>query len=624
MAGPGRPTVIEPIQSLGKVMQQHRITHDPIRRLNAAHLGYGEGILVCPTNAGEVLGVDLLSRSLAWAYPYREQMPTPAPVLSNQQMQLQLRGIQVSQPNFASMSAANWHSAPPVIQDGKVVFTAPDANSVHCINLRDGTLVWKKKQAENDLYLAGVFNGKVLIVGKAAVRALSLQDGRQLWYLPTGDLPSGQGVASQNVYYLPLKKGEVMAVDIEKGQVKAHNRAQTAGVSPGNLVFYEGTVISQTPTQIIAYPQLAARLQLAQNALKSDPNNAVKLVDLGEMLLADGQLQGAVDHLKKALAKNVDETNARRAKNKLFEALTDLLSLNFVSAAGRYLEEYRELCKVPDNLPEQRLRQARFFRIVGQGREAEGNLVEAFQMYREFGSLPIHREQGGIAALDDPSHKVPTNVWLRGRMSAMIAKAGPEQREPLERKIAEEWQVVQAKKDIDAIRSFVGMFDVNFAVGREARLKLADTIMDAGDRGGFLEAELSLCQLRGAEYKDDPKAAGQALAALARLEEKKGTVLSMGLAAAYYRQLGRDFGNVPVRMQGNEPRTGAALLDELASDPRFLPYLEERKLPWVNMKMAVRRLAAYQCRPGTSFYLSTGRGHDARHEANTLAPGNQR
>src|SRR5213082_2971512 len=108
--------------------------------------------------------------------------------------------------------------------------------------------------------MAGVFNGKVLIVGKSAVRALSLEDGRQLWYAPTGDVPSGQGVASQNVYYLPLKKGEIMALDIDKGHVKAHNRAKTAGPAPGNLVFYEGAVISQTPTQIVAYPQLAARL----------------------------------------------------------------------------------------------------------------------------------------------------------------------------------------------------------------------------------------------------------------------------------------------------------------------------------------------------------------------------
>ncbi len=588
MASPGRPTVVEPIQSLGNIIQQHRITHDTSRRLNAVHLGYGEGILVCPTNAGEILGVDLLSRSLAWAYPYREQMPTAVPFVN---MQPQPFG-RPALPNFASASAANWHSAPPVIVDGKVVFTAPDANSVHCINLRDGTPIWKKKQSENDLYLAGVYGGKVLVVGKTAVRALSLEDGRQVWYVPTGDLPSGQGVASKNVYYLPLTKGEIMAIDIDKGQLKAHNRAKTAGVSPGNLVFYEGAVISQTPTRIVAYPQLEARLQLAKTTLKADPANPDKLVDYGELLLADGQVQGAVDNLKSALAAKPAEPLGGRAKTKLYEALTDLLAMDFVGASARYLDEYRALCDVPQNSNEHQLRQARFFRIVGQGREAQGNLVEAFQMYREFGSLPIHREQGGIASLDDPSHKVPTNVWLRGRVSAMIAKATPEQREPLERKIAEEWKTVEAKKDIDAVRAFVGMFNVPFAVGREARLRLADIIMETNDRASFLEAELNLYQLLGSEYKTDPKSGGRALAALAQLEEKKGSVESMKLAAAYYRKLNQDFGNVVVRTEKTGDRTGADLFNDLATDPRFRPYLEEPGSPWGNGKIKAREISA--------------------------------
>src|SRR5207248_7801279 len=130
------------------------------------------------------LGIDLMSRSLAWAYPYRDQMPSSGPFALDMGAQ---RIIRPQQQNVGNMSPPNWHPAPPVIQDGKVVFTAPDAHSVHCINLRDGTPVWKKKQSENDLYLAGVFGGKVLIVGKTAVRALSLADGRQLWYVPTGD-----------------------------------------------------------------------------------------------------------------------------------------------------------------------------------------------------------------------------------------------------------------------------------------------------------------------------------------------------------------------------------------------------------------------------------------------------
>jgi len=59
------------IQTLG--MTQEKMQNDPLRRTWAAHLAYGEGILVCPTNAGAVFGVNLLENSLVWAYPYRDK-----------------------------------------------------------------------------------------------------------------------------------------------------------------------------------------------------------------------------------------------------------------------------------------------------------------------------------------------------------------------------------------------------------------------------------------------------------------------------------------------------------------------------------------------------------------------
>ena len=104
-------------------------------------------------------------------------------------------------------SFRKWKSAPPAIQDGKIVFTAPDADSVHCISLRDGKPIWKRAQIKGDLYMAGVYQGRVLIVGETQVRILDLKTGSQIWSASTtGDIPSGQGVASKGVYYLPLEE----------------------------------------------------------------------------------------------------------------------------------------------------------------------------------------------------------------------------------------------------------------------------------------------------------------------------------------------------------------------------------------------------------------------------------
>jgi outer membrane protein assembly factor BamB/tetratricopeptide (TPR) repeat protein len=585
---PADGTLLGQPQQLGTVEDNAKVIYDLSRRIHAVHLSYGEGFLVVPTHAGEILGVDLLSRTLAWAYPYREKSSGQDPMIGAFPPGMIIRPGMMPLTNSIT---GNWYNTPPVIVEGKVVFTAPDANSVHCINLRDGIQVWKRPQADGDLYLGGVYDGKVVVVAKTGVRLLSLATGEQLKFLPTGDMPSGQGVASKNIYYLPLSKGEICAIDLEHGTIKAHNRSGSKGApAPGNLMFYEGDVFSMTPREVVVYPQITHRLELANEAVTAHPDDVAKRAERGELRLADGQVQGAVDDLRFVLSKDhvakLPEPIKTQARDKLYLAMTDLFQANFNAASAKYLDEYRELCKVPGNLDEQQQRQARFLRLLGEGREAQGNLVEAFQAYKDFGALPIHRG-GTISLPDDPSHKVPTSVWLRGRVSAMIARATPEQRRPLEDKIAEEWKAVKDKEDLDTIRSFVGMFDVPFVVGREARLRLADTIIAKNNKSDFLEAELSLEQLRTGALKDDPNIGGRALEALARLEMQKGTAPAMRLAATYIRRLGAEFPRA--KLAGG--KTGADLVNEMAADKRFLPYLAEGGPLWPGARIKARELS---------------------------------
>ncbi len=236
----GKP-YIESVLPLGTIKGQDRFVESPRRRVNTAQPAYDDGVLVCPTNAGEVIGVDLLMRSMSWSYPYRDMVAEPI-VLPDARM-----------PGGAPAKPfAKWKASPPAIQAGKVVFTAPDADSVHCIQLRDGKPLWKKAQEKGDLYLAGVFEGRVLIVGERNIRALDLKDGSQLWTLALGEFPTGQGVASKTAYYLPIKTG-ILAVDLRKGEISARYPVPSGASSPGNLVFYENMLLSQTPTEMTVY-----------------------------------------------------------------------------------------------------------------------------------------------------------------------------------------------------------------------------------------------------------------------------------------------------------------------------------------------------------------------------------
>jgi outer membrane protein assembly factor BamB len=233
---------------------RNKMVLDGGRRLHAAHLSAADGILVCPTNSGAVFGVDLFSHSLLWAYAYREEPPP------NPDAQPVFRGRFPPRPTLTQVPPNlqwEWKMSTPIIKGGSLVFTAPDSGAIHCLRLRDGSRVWKAAGGDGDCYVAGVQDDLVLTVGRQECRALSLMEGKELWRLDMG-LPSGQGVFGDGVYYLPLKasgpgKGpEICVIDLRKREV-GERLEMPAKEVPGNLLFSDGALFSQTPTAVTAY-----------------------------------------------------------------------------------------------------------------------------------------------------------------------------------------------------------------------------------------------------------------------------------------------------------------------------------------------------------------------------------
>jgi outer membrane protein assembly factor BamB/tetratricopeptide (TPR) repeat protein len=588
-------------QTLGT--SQEKMQNDVMRRTNAAHLAYGEGILVCPTNAGAVFGINLLENSLVWAYPYREKSDTPPQQHFDRFGRP--RGFIVGPDGRVVQPTQNhnqWKASAPVIADGKVIFTAPDSRSLHCINLRDGSRVWQKPKLEDDLYLGNVSNGKVLIVGKKSVRGLSLSSGEVLWTLDTG-VPSGQGIASDNVYYLPLKEGgrfkkpQICAIDMEHGKIvgSSESRPRTVGEGldvPGNLLFYEGDVVSLTPTEVVVYPQLKVKIAQMDELIAKNPNDPVGLTERGELRLDKNDLAGAIEDLSTALKNNPSKETRARARGKLYDTLTAYISDHF-NEAEKYLKEYEDLCKVDmDEAPpekraeleaEQRRRRATYLWLVGKGREEQGRLVEAFEKYQQFGA-EAGTQQELVPAVDERTVKAAPDVWSRGRIIAMMARAKPEHREPLEKLIADKWDKLRQTNDLPALRQFVRMFGSVSAAGKEARLQLVERLFEqkeSADEHPLLEAELELNQFRTGQHS--PELAARATEALARLYTRKGLLED---AAYCYRRLGGEFAKVPVR----DGKTGRDFYDDTATDKRLLPYLDEPE-PFSNTKLKAKKVS---------------------------------
>jgi outer membrane protein assembly factor BamB len=565
------------VQTLGVV--RDKLAVDVYRRTQAALLAYADGVLVCPTNAGAVFGVDLLSGTLLWACPYREKSDGPNPNPGMPGRIFPRRGLPVNAPALNS-----WKVTAPVIQDGKVVFAAPDTQVLHCVRLRDGWPVWSQKRGEDDLYLAGVFAGKVLVVGKKSVKAYGLAKGESLWQVETG-MPSGTGAASDNVYYLPLKEMAtekepgVIAIDLAKGQVVARARSRkrpdgSAVPVSGNLIFVGGDVLSQSYTDVVVYSQLKVQIARMQEALAKDPNDPAALTELGELLLEQGRLPEAIDAFEKAL-KNLGEGKEkevrRRARQKLFDALTELLRRDFARGEA-HLKTYEALCNVePDDLApgkgdeaaaETRRRKALFFTLVGTGREAQGKFREALDAYLALAADGADDEL--MTPSDDPAVRVRRDVWVRGRVEGLLKKATPEQRKELEAEISKRWKDFRGARDLRLLRSFVAVFGDATEVGREARLLLAERLLE---EKSYREADLHLQELR--RRTDDPVRAARSVELLMKLAVAQGL---MEDAVYYARLLGRDYAKVALR----EGVTGADVLNDLTTDKRFLPYLQDK------------------------------------------------
>jgi hypothetical protein len=365
---------------------------------------------------------------------------------------------------------------------------------------------------------------------------------------------------------------------VANGAIVANTKSRKKEVVPGNLLFYEGDVLSQGIYDVVAFPQLKVKLDQMNELIAKNPLDPAGLTERGELNLYNRKWQAAVDDLRQALASKPLPETAVKARDKLYETLKEYLYQKF-DDAEKYLDEYRELCKVQvdPTAPQgerlkaeqqQQQRTATYYFLLAQGREHQGKLLDALDAYLQFAAAGAE-----IPELQDiigeRSPRAKPEIVARGKIESMARRATEEQRKPLEERVTREYaEISKVGSDPEALRRFVSLFGLEFKLGRDARLQMAEQLLDEEGTANLLEAERQLLLLRYQE--DSPQLAAQAVEALARLMARKG-LNGMEDAAFYYRVLGTEFSNVPVR----DGKTGRDLLEELPTDKRFLPYLDE-------------------------------------------------
>lgn len=408
---------------------------DMRRRLQSSMPSYDAGMLVCPTGAGLVVGVDLSKRSLAWAYRYETSSPFDGAYGANQE-------------GFGAAMANHWSDGAATIAEGRVLVTPPESDELHCLDLRTGRVLWKEPRGEMQR-LACVQDKTILLVGNSKLKALKLDDGKPAWTdaelpLPRGAAPSGNGFLSDGKYYLPLTTSEVVAVDVAQGKIVSRVRARD-GAPLGNLICHRGTVISQNGIFLDCFDQVDVLRTRSEQQLAKNSDDVEALRALGEIAYNEGRLSEAIELEERAYRNAPDDLETR---DMLAECLADALDENFASYRTQ-LPLLKELQAGGAAGPLQVLR------IEAQGLMQTGDPLGSasvcLELYRAAGDaddmLKIRRDQETLASR-----------WVQAQMAAIWDAATPEQRRTIGERIQREAPSIDGEVSGDKLARFLKFF----------------------------------------------------------------------------------------------------------------------------------------------------------------------
>ncbi len=429
---------------------------DQKRRLQAAVPSYDSGMLICPTGAGVVVGVDLSKQALSWAYRYKAER--------NVANLLRARIDQSKKWNL------RWADPAAIIASGKVLLSPPESKELHCLDLVTGELVWKIQRSKS-LWVAGVHDGKVLVVGNSHLMALDLADGKPVWprgnlKLPKGALPSGRGFFSKSKYYLPLTSAEVVAVDLETGSIDGQSTSRDGQVL-GNLICHRGSILSQTGRFLECFDMVDVLREKAQGTLAENPHDVEALRVLGEIAYNQGELDEAIKYLQRAWQGAGDSV---RTKDVLIECLEGALKKDFVSYQDR-LPLLRELVQSTTS------GESKLLRIEAEGLFELGNLDQSFEKCLQLYEVADAPE---LIHTMDRDHHASTTQWTRAQTALIFDKADPELRQHMNDSLLLLFAKVQKDPAHFGLKRFADSFG-SLTVAELALFQLAEKHLTMGE-----------------------------------------------------------------------------------------------------------------------------------------------
>jgi outer membrane protein assembly factor BamB len=509
------------VQGIGYV--DRPIDEEALRYPLACTPSSGAGVIVCPTQAGILVGVDALDGALLWTY-YCGDEDGAAPESSW---------------SFTSRHTFGNPGFPqgPLVEGSQVVVLPRQSESIQCLDLVTGRGIWKKPRGDGE-FVAAAVDGIVMVVGERLCRGLSLADGSERWSIRIGEA-SGCGVRLGSEYLLPLADNRIAAIEIRsgarRGNLSAHDDdsleksapeseqwwqdrmlgdendfadrsdvRDEPSATPGNLVFTPSLIVSCGTREVVAYPRAEALLEKVERKIDAGSRSPADLALAADLELTLGRVSAA----KAYLSEVAEETGMQDLASRSNQLKRTVLLEELAAGCSRPTEQLRAL-EALSRTPGQRFR---FLRAKSEVGIRNGNLGEVLESNRSFATVG---SDDLVASRTDPAFLTSARGWLAEtdqRVSHSFAMADLERLRP---RIAAEQKAALESNDCGALERFIAAYG-SWPEADAARLRLVAITTAAGQ---LQRAELILL---GCERCPRPETVRAARQQLVRLWERAG------------------------------------------------------------------------------------------------------
>ncbi|MBT6154576.1 MAG: PQQ-binding-like beta-propeller repeat protein [Planctomycetaceae bacterium] len=476
---------------------------------------FADGVLVCSTQLGFLVGIDSSTGSLMWAYYYGDDQS------------LSRLGRWPHRPQ-SSFGHAGFPSVVHIADD-RVVVLPRQSNSIHCLDLKTGKRVWTGPRQDAE-YIGTLHGDHVLTVGSRFCRSLSIKTGQELWATRLG-MPSGCGVQAGENYLVPLEEGRIATLDISSGReigftIARQDRDEertsdidrdnervfaktdelqqwTGDWHPGNLVAVGELVLSAGANRLVAFPQAGPLLSSIERDFQNQPLSGQAKVRAAELNLALGDMNSARTQLTEVLAETMPPSEVEWAETLLRELL--YLQLRHQSGNNGLFAQLAQLSKTP-------VRRGRYLMQRAEAQLKRGDFSGVLQSTRDFSALNLNQP---LPTVGDPSLRVTAASWVRSIVGRVQSQFGDTQLAEIVAHIDQEQQLSLAADGTGRLERFLTVYS-QWPQADRIRNDLARRYIAAGR---FQQAELLLLINR---RSPDHEVALQSTAMLAGLWDRLG------------------------------------------------------------------------------------------------------